>query len=366
MGSLASCDRNGRQLLLMSWLIVGAWISWVNQAEAAPAPPLGSAAGAVGTLAGPATAKAGSRSASAGEVLNTFGGPSGSLDVALEPCHPEAATDGERMRGCPFHVRWIVGGKVRDSVAFGEPACSAPELVPLPSGAGSASNVRQWSTEVEGCRVWVAAQLVRLGPGQPGALVSQESGLETSFAENHWLFVEHAGKVGVAWSTQNETLPDAEVRIVESPNGQLDDLTATTVFVPPGDRGEVVERILTRRLHWDAMQSGLLVSTLPEGDFPLHLVYAGPFKTIPSARSAALNPPGACQVTMRVLPGALFPGLGLRGYLVGQVFVTRQEAEHKVKESASCPVALRTRILDYVPKADPVARFSGRPLRIGK
>ena len=104
-----------------------------------------------------------------------------------------------------------------------------------------------------------------------------------------------------------------------------------------------MEQILTRRLHWDAAQSGLVVSTLPEGDFPLHLAYAGPFKTIPAARGAALNPPGDCQVIMRVLPGALFPGLGLRGYLVGQVFVTRKEAEEKAKESGSCPAAFRTK-----------------------
>jgi hypothetical protein len=47
-----------------------------------------------------------------------------------------------------------------------------------------------------------------------------------------------------------------------------------------------VEQILSRRLHWDATQSGLVVSTLPEGDFPLHLAYAGRSRPalLPAAR----------------------------------------------------------------------------------
>ena len=136
MRSLAPGDRRGRHLLMVSGLIVGTWISEVTQAKPVTAPPSGSAPAAGGTSPGPGTGKAGARSTPEVEVLNTFTGPSGSLDVALERCHPEAAIDDQTVRGCPFHVRWLVGGKVRDRVAFGDPACSAPEMVPLPSGAG--------------------------------------------------------------------------------------------------------------------------------------------------------------------------------------------------------------------------------------
>lgn len=273
------------------------------------------------------------------------------------------------MHGCPLRVRLLADGKVRDRATFGQPACG--ELSELandspagtPMGAPAAAPGRVWTTRADWCDLRLTVRPVRLALDETGLLVSEVTGVE-SVAINHWLFVGHGGRLSVVWSTEDEVLPEADVALVWVPPGPVEDVVVTQVVTAGREGEEVARRIVARRLRWDGTLNGLVVTSLPQADVPLYLAYLGPFASAAAARAAALHPPAKCEVAWRqVLRGALFPGLGLRGFLLGQVFPTRAAAEvaAPAKEARACPGALVPKIVEYVAKVEPVAQFSGHP-----
>lgn len=107
-----------------------------------------------------------------------------------------------------------------------------------------------------------------------------------------------------------------------------------------------------RRLHWDAQVGRIEVSVMPDPDFPLDVVFVGPFRTATAAREAGDRRHPKCSVPFRALPASLFPGLGLRGVLRGAVFTSRAEAEAARGAAGPCPPALTPKIIEYVPKVE--------------
>lgn len=319
-------------------------------------------------------------------VLGPFNlsGGSSSFDLAIEPCHPGATSKGEVLHGCPLRVRLLAGGKVRDGMTFGHPACGElteleedSEMVGRPRGVDAAAPARVWTTRADWCDLRLTVRPVRLAPDETGLLVSEVTGTE-AVASQHWLFVGHGGRLSAIWSTEDEVLPEADVVLIPTQTGPSEDVVVIQLVTEGGEGQEghdVVQRIVARRLRWDATASGLVITSLPQVDTPLYLVHVATFANAAAARAAALRPPARCEGAWRqiqkirrirqILPGSLFPGLGLRGFILGQVFATRAGAETaaSAKEARGCPGVFFPKIIEYVSDVEPLAQFSGHPLK---
>jgi hypothetical protein len=284
-------------------------------------------------------------------VLATFDGPSASFELAIDRCATEPSQDAAAEERCPIRVRLVAAGKVLDSVPFGLPACGEPSRTTVDSLFGIASNTPAWSTSVQKCAVAVAARPVRVAPEAIGLLATQRQGWE-HVARKHWLFTVRGGKLVTAWSADDEGESNLEVRVVESPSGTTDDVAAIDVRKVEGDPDGVAERIRVRRLHWDAPIGRIVATAMPEADFPLFLAYVGPFKSVASARDAAERRQPKCIIPFGIVPASLFPGLGLRGFLRGEVLTSRAEADARKTEAGQCPASLTPKIIEYVPKIE--------------
>ena len=93
---------------------------------------------------------------------------------------------------------------------------------------------------------------------------------------------------------------------------------------------------------------------LPDADFPLYLSYLGPFKTAAAARALGAGGPATCALPSKILPGALFPGLRLTGYLRADVVGSAIEVEDRAAASKAgkCPPALDPKAIEYVPRLE--------------
>ena len=250
-----------------------------------------------------------------------------------------------------MRVRLVAAGKVLDSAAFGLKACGEPSRTTVDKLFGVASDTPAWSSSGPGCSVGVAARPVRVAANDVALLVTQRQGWE-HVVRKHWLFTARGGKLIGAWSADDEAESDLDVRVVESPSGTTEDVAVIDVIKVEADPDGVAERIRVRRLHWDATIGRIIAVAMPDEDYPLFLTYVGPFKSVSVARNAGDSRHPACIIPFGIVPAALFPGLGLRGFLRAAVLTNRAEAEAKKTEAGQCPAALIPKIIEYVPKIE--------------
>ena len=284
------------------------------------------------------------------QVLTTIGGPSYAYELVLDGCG-RASRHAGAPATCAMKVRLLVGGKVADSATFGEPACGPARPTSVDGLFGVSLDTPGWATAGPGCDEAMAAKAVRVGPNEVGLLVTQRDGGE-HVGHQHWFFVNRGGKLFAAWSPASDNRSGFDARVVSAPGGAYEDLALIDVVGVDGDADQAIERVVVRRLHWDAQSGGMVVSAMPDPDFPLYLVFVGPFRTAAAAREAGDPRYPKCSVPFRALPASLFPGLGLRGVLRGAVFTSREEAEVAKGAAGPCPPALRTKIIEYVPKVE--------------
>lgn len=264
------------------------------------------------------------------------------------------------MAGCPVRVRLLVEGSVTDTAIFGAHVCGAPALGGDARRLGVGSRTQRWSTTAAGCAASVAAQPVRVAGNEViGLLIAQAQGGEPAAPHEQRLFVERGRMLFLAWSSaEEEGARDLTVEVVPSPIGRHDDLVVTRIVPRAGDPDGVAERIVARRLHWNMVTGRMLPYALPDADFPLYLSYLGPFKTAVAARGAGAGGPTTCALPATILPGALFPGLRLTGYVRADVLGSALEAEDRaaVAKAGRCPPALNPKVIEYVPKLEFSAR----------
>jgi hypothetical protein len=345
-------------LPLLPGLTLGICLLALIRAAQAACAPAAVAPAAARPAATAKTVTAGGPAPSGVDILATFDGPAMSFELAIDRCGGRPSDQNPAMGDCPMRIRLIAGGKVLDSTAFGEHACGEATPTTADWLFGVASDTSAWSTSWHQCAIGVAARPVRVAPDDLGVLVSQRQGSE-HVARKHWLFIGRGGKVVLAWSSDEEGKSDLDVRVVEAPNGQFEDVVVTDVVPVDGDPDEVTERIVVRRLHLDRLMGRVIPSIMPDADFPLYLAYVGPFKSLAAARDPGKARPPTCVIPFGIVPGSLFPGLGLRGYLRGAVLVRREEAEAKKIAAGRCPAAFSPKIIEYVPKVE----FSPRTLK---
>ena len=145
---LDSAGRSGRGLVVLSALILGA--SAPSSAWAAPS--------------------------SSVEVLESFGVGARGLDVVVDRCHTQAASNDLAMAECPMRIRLLDGAKVVDTATFGAKACGAPSRDGEARRLGVPSGVQIWWTSSPVCAVSVAVESVRVAPEETGVLVSASRG----------------------------------------------------------------------------------------------------------------------------------------------------------------------------------------------
>jgi hypothetical protein len=276
------------------------------------------------------------------QTLIMFDGANATFELAVDHC-------GEQT--CPIRLRLVAAGKVLDSVAFGEKACGEMSPKRVDWMFGVASGTPAWDSSWRKCSVGVAAQGMRIAPNDVAVLVTQRHGWEHTIRQ-HWLFAARAGKLIVAWSSDAEGKYDLDVRVIDSPDGTTEDVTTTQVINDEDAPNGLPERIRIRRLHWDAGVGRIVALPMPDEDYPLFLAYVGPFKSVAAARDAADRRHPECNIPFGTLSASLFPGLGLHGFVRGEVFVSRAEADATKTEAGQCPAALTPKIIEYVPKVE--------------
>lgn len=167
------------------------------------------------------------------QVLTTIIGPSYAYELVLDGCG-RAAPAAAATAACAMKVRLLVGGKVGDSAAFGQPACGPARPTSADGLFGVALDTPAWATSGPGCDEAVAARAVRVGPHEVGLLITQRDGGE-HVGHQHWLFVNRGGKLFAAWSPDSDSRSGFEARVVSAPGGAYDDLALIDVVGVEGD-----------------------------------------------------------------------------------------------------------------------------------
>jgi hypothetical protein len=279
------------------------------------------------------------------DVLAVFEGPSPpAYQVAIERC-----SDGAQFRGeprCPITIRLVEGGRVVDRVALPDLACGKAERVALDDLFATDPNARAWMTGAAGCRVGVAARDVQLTPEAMALLVTQRSGWE-HVGHRHLVYLAQHGKLSNIWNDDEETTTALDISVLPSSSSHQD-LAVLHVDRPEGS--DLVRSVRAKRLHWDPPTARMLASPLPDAQSPLFLLYLGPFPSAEAARRVRMRP-SPCTIPYPLLPASLFPGLKLRGFLLGSVVVSQETAETMKAEIARCPQA-KPAIIEYVPKVE--------------
>ena len=156
-----------------------------------------------------------------------------------------------------------MGGKVADSATFGEPACGPARPTSVDGLFGVSLDTPGWATAGPGCDEAMAAKAVRVGPNEVGLLVTQRDGGE-HVGHQHWFFVNRGGKLFAAWSPASDNRSGFDARVVSAPGGAYEDLALIDVVGVDGDADQAIERVVVRRLHWDAQSGGMVVSAMPD------------------------------------------------------------------------------------------------------
>jgi hypothetical protein len=104
----------------------------------------------------------------AGRILPAFAAGAYRYELVLEPCKASEREDSPALFRCPFAVRLMEAGRVRDRIELPHRACGLPEPMTIDRFLGADSRARAWTTEADRCEVQVAARAVDRARGVTG------------------------------------------------------------------------------------------------------------------------------------------------------------------------------------------------------
>lgn len=186
-------------------------------------------------------------SASSFLQLKQFTTKIGEYELGIAQCTNE---------GCPFVVRWRVGGKVVSTVQMPiQAATQQTETEPVDLDWGADPGLQAWGTGEENNYVSTTARLVLLDSTTTGLLVTQHYGFE-HLKRSHRLITLQANKLVFAWSFDESAGPTWSATSVLNQNS--DNKIILYWAFPSIDHPSKPDTLSVTLLQWDTVHQKLI------------------------------------------------------------------------------------------------------------